>query len=125
MSSGCSEPGRYRDASGVGCRRNQYCIYSNVFEWDGEKALRNVEKHGVTFEEAATTFADPAALDWADVGHSINENRSKRLGRSAAGRVVLVVYTLRRSRDGTEAIRIIGARHASRKERAAYAGRAH
>jgi hypothetical protein len=41
-----------------------------MFSWDAAKALRNLRKHGVSFEEAATVFADPKALDWADTEHS-------------------------------------------------------
>src|SRR2546426_6498692 len=45
---------------------------------------------------------------------------AKRLGISAAGRALLVVYTLRRLKHGQESVRIISARRASRKERKAY-----
>jgi uncharacterized DUF497 family protein len=38
-----------------------------VFAWDSRKAARNLEKHGVSFEEAATVFADPDALEWEDL----------------------------------------------------------
>jgi uncharacterized protein len=92
-----------------------------VFSWDAPKAISNYEKHGVSFEEAASVFSDPDALDWEDVEHSASEQRSKRLGISSAGCVLLVVYTIRRVRHGEEAIRIISARQASRKERKAYA----
>jgi uncharacterized protein len=92
-----------------------------VFSWDARKAIYNYEKHSVPFEEAATAFSDPDALDWEDVEHSSSERRSKRLGISAAGRVLVVVYTLRKVRHGQETIRIISARQASRKERKAYA----
>jgi hypothetical protein len=34
-----------------------------MFSWDAAKALHNLRKHGVSFEEAATVFADPEALD--------------------------------------------------------------
>lgn len=34
-----------------------------MFEWDVQKAIANFEKHGVSFEEAATIFADPDGLD--------------------------------------------------------------
>jgi uncharacterized DUF497 family protein len=47
--------------------------------------------------------------------------RFKRIGVSITGRVLLVIYTLRRDPDGRETVRIIGARQASRKERHAYA----
>lgn len=93
-----------------------------MFEWDGRKALANAAKHGVRFDEAATVFADPDALDGTDVRHSAHEVRFLRLGRSLAGHVLMVAYTLRESRDG-EKIRIISARRASRKERAAYEAR--
>ncbi len=81
-----------------------------------------MEKHGVPFEEAATVFVDAEALDWEDLEHGDLERRWKRLGRAARGRVLLVVYTLRKVKNGTETIRIISARQASRKERKAYAG---
>jgi uncharacterized DUF497 family protein len=92
-----------------------------VFSWDAQKAISNYEKHSVSFEEAATVFSDPDALDWKDAKHSSSEQRSKRLGISATGRVLLVVYTVRRVRHGQETIRIISTRQASRKERKAYA----
>ena len=93
-----------------------------MFSWDAPKALKNYEKHGVPFEEAATVLSDPEALDWEDLEHPEAERRWKRLGFSAKGRVLLVVYTLRRLQNGTETIRIISARQATRKERKAYAG---
>jgi uncharacterized DUF497 family protein len=93
-----------------------------MFAWDAAKALRNLRKHGVSFEDAATVFADPEALDWDDTEHSDEEQRSKRLGRAASGRVLLLVYTIRRIRDAKETIRLISARQASRKERRAYSG---
>lgn len=74
------------------------------------------------FEEASTVFSDSEGLDWEDLEHLDRERRWKRLGLSSEGRVLLVVYTLRRSRNGIETIRIISARQASRRERKAYAG---
>jgi uncharacterized protein len=93
-----------------------------MFSWDARKALSNHQKHGVPFEEAATIFADPNGLDWEDIEHAEEEPRWKRLALSALGRVLVVVYTLRRLKNGTETIRIISARQASQKERRAYAG---
>ena len=93
-----------------------------MFSWDTRKALKNYEKHGVPFEEAATIFSDPDGLDWEDVEHGQTEHRRKRLGRSSQGRILLVVYTVRRLAHGTETIRSISARQASRKERKAYGG---
>ena len=93
-----------------------------MFEWDPAKASRNLEKHAVTFFEAASVFMDPEGLDLTDDAHSEMESRSWRIDMSDEGRVLTVVYAVRRSGDG-EAIRIISARAASRKERAAYASR--
>lgn len=93
-----------------------------MFSWDARKALSNLKKHGVSFEEAATVFGDPEALDWDDPEHSSAEIRFKRLGASVTGRTLIVSYTPRRMKDGKEIIRIISARQATRKERQAYAG---
>jgi uncharacterized DUF497 family protein len=90
-----------------------------MFEWDARKAAVNRAKHGVSFEEAATVFGDPDALDGPDLRHSEDEPRFLRLGRALTGRVLIVAYTVRRGVDG-ESIRIISARRASRKEREAY-----
>jgi uncharacterized DUF497 family protein len=100
----------------------KYRIYNNVFSWDARKAVENLKKHGVSFEEAATVFADPDALEWEDLGHSSAEQRFKRLGFSVQGRALILVYTIRRLANGKETIRVISARRASAKERKAYAG---
>jgi len=93
-----------------------------MFSWDVRKAQANYDKRGVPFEEAATVFADSIGLDFEDPDHSWDENRSKRLGKSTDGRILLLVYTVRRRPNGQETIRIISARQASRKERKAYTG---
>ncbi|MBI4357016.1 MAG: BrnT family toxin [Gammaproteobacteria bacterium] len=93
-----------------------------MFAWDTQKAIINYEKHHVPFEEAATVFGDPNALDWEDLKHSHFELRSKRIGISIEGRVLMVVYTIRSIKNEKETIRIISARQASRKERKAYFG---
>ena len=61
-----------------------------MFSWDHHKAQRNLEKHGVSFGEAASVFVDPDALDWVDTSHSVLESRRKRLGKSLAGRILLI-----------------------------------
>ncbi len=93
-----------------------------MFIWDAAKAISNFEKHGISFEEAATVFADERGLDWEDTDHSHQEKRYKRAGRASTGYIVLVVYTLRRTEGGQEKIRIISARQANRNERKAYTG---
>jgi hypothetical protein len=86
-----------------------------VFEWDAEKASTNLEKHGVSFEEAGSAFADPLSLTVPDPAHSEGENRYVLLGMSAAGRMVVVAHTERQDR-----IRLISARKANRRERQDY-----
>ena len=76
-------------------------------------------EHGFSFDVAVTIFLDPTALDGTDLQHSGSEARRLRLGLAADGRVLMVAYTLRRTNDG-EKIRLISARHASRRERTAY-----
>jgi uncharacterized DUF497 family protein len=87
-----------------------------VFEWDPNKARRNMEKHGVSFEEAATAFGDPLSFTRFDPDHSEVEDRFLLLGATQAGRLVVVSHT-----DRGESIRIISARLASRRERRTYA----
>jgi uncharacterized DUF497 family protein len=91
-----------------------------MFTWDIAKAITNFEKHNVSFEEAATVFADENGLDWEDLTHSDVEPRRKRLGLSLNENILIVVYTNRRLKNGKETIRIISARLASKKERKAY-----
>jgi len=86
-----------------------------VFEWDAEKASSNLDKHGVSFEEAGSAFADPLSLTIPDPAHSEGESRFILVGMSAGGRLVVVAHTERQDR-----IRLISAREASRRERRAY-----
>ena len=85
------------------------------FEWDAEKARANARRHRVTFEEAKTVFGDPFSLTFPDPDHSVGEQRYIDIGRSARGRLLVVVYTERQGR-----IRIIGCRPATRNERRRY-----
>lgn len=85
------------------------------FEWDPEKAIRNLAKHGVSFQEAATVFGDPLAMTYADPDHSDDEDRFLTFGYSSAGRVLVVSHT-----DRDDRTRIISARAATRKERKQY-----
>lgn len=85
------------------------------FEWDREKALRNVRKHGVSFGEAVTVFFDPFELTIFDPDHSVTEDRFVSVGLAASGRLLVVGYTERGSR-----IRIIFARRATVPERHDY-----
>ena len=60
------------------------------FEWDARKASSNRRKHGVSFEEALSVFADPKALTFDDVDHSDFENRSLTFGTSSGGKLLVV-----------------------------------
>jgi uncharacterized protein len=85
------------------------------FEWDPDKADRNLGKHGVSFHEAATVFDDPLAMTYFDPDHSEEEERFLTFGHSGNGRLLVVSHTDREDRT-----RIISARQATRKERQAY-----
>ena len=87
------------------------------FEWDPEKAERNLAKHGVTFAEASTAFGDPLSITIPDPRHSIDEERHVLFGMSERGRFLAVVHT---DRAGTT--RLISARMMTRHERAQYEG---
>ena len=91
-----------------------------MFDWDIEKAILNFDKHGVSFEEAATAFDDEDGLDWADLKHAKAESRRKRLAQSNLEQLLLIVYTVRKLKNGNETIRIIRARAASYNERRRY-----
>ena len=85
------------------------------FEWNPKKAAGNLAKHGVSFEEAATVFGDPLGRIVDDPRHSADEPRLVLLGHSERQRLLAVMFTER-----AEAIRLIGARKATRRERRAY-----
>ena len=82
------------------------------FEWNPKKAAANDRKHGITFEEASTVFADYLSLTIPDPLHSENEERFVTTGRSEKQRLIVVVHT---ERGNT--IRIISARTATPHER--------
>ncbi len=85
------------------------------YEWDEAKATGNLEKHGVSFEEASSVFADPLYIDFYDPEHSAEEHRYLIIGTSESGRVLIVSYT---ERDNV--VRLISARELTSAERKAY-----
>jgi len=90
-------------------------------QWDNAKNLKNIEKHGVAFDEAATILFDSNALEYYDQEHSDREDRFWIIGRSYDGRILLMIYTLRSQNHGKEIYyRIISARIANEKERRPY-----
>lgn len=85
------------------------------FEWHSPKAKSNLQKHGVSFEEASTVFDDPLVDIQPDFTHSIEEARFTAVGRSSEGRLLVVIFT-----EKTDAMRIITAREPTSKERRHY-----
>jgi uncharacterized DUF497 family protein len=86
-----------------------------LFEWDPEKAKKNLVKHGVSFEEASTAFGDNMSITISDPIHSKDEERFILLGYSEKNRLLVVVHT-----DREDRIRIISSRLATKKERLNY-----
>ena len=85
------------------------------FEWDPRKADSNKQKHGVTFQEAATVFGDPLAITFADPDHSEDEERYITFGVSTQKRLLVVSQA-----DRGNKTRIISARLMTHKERKIY-----
>lgn len=88
---------------------------SLIFEWDDKKAVSNLKKHGISFEEASTVFGDWLAITIEDPLHSDSEERFIIIGKSELLNTLVVVHAER-----SEAIRIISARTASKNEQKFY-----
>ncbi|MHC5827874.1 MAG: BrnT family toxin, partial [Nostoc sp.] len=85
--------------------------YKMRFEWNDNKAESNALKHGITFKEAVTIFADAYLLFTEDSQHSQGEEREWAIGEAENGSIIVVVFTMR-----GEQIRIISARKATKRE---------
>jgi len=85
------------------------------FEWDNSKAVGNLLKHGVSFEEGKTVFDDPYYIDFYDPDHSQEEHRYIMVGMSQQQRLLVVSYTER-----GDTVRLISARLATRREQRSY-----
>ena len=83
------------------------------YVWDPKRARSNEHKHGVSFEEAVTSFADPLAIIVDDLVHS---ERAILIGRSRRERILLSVFIEKHE----EGVRPISARLATRPERRRY-----
>ncbi len=88
-----------------------------IFTWDDSKSKSNKKKHGISFEEAETVFADEAGRLIHDPEHSEDEDRFVLLGMSELLRVLVVVHAYR---DEDKIIRIISARKATKAEQKFY-----
>ena len=87
------------------------------FEWDPRKAAANLRKHGVSFEDAQSVFADERARVIDDPDHSADEDRFLLLGLSSSLRLLVVAHCYR---EAGSVIRIISARKAMRAEQRFY-----
>ena len=86
-----------------------------IFSWEPKKAGANLEKHGVSFEDASTAFGDPLSVTVSDPAQSDDETRFVLVGRSFRGELLVVVHS-----EQENSIRIISAREATRRERRDY-----
>jgi uncharacterized DUF497 family protein len=100
----------------------QKCNYTIVvsgirFDWDEAKNLSNQRKHGVSFEDASEVFRDPLFVSLKDRIED-GEQRWRTYGEVGGCLLIVVAHTVKemKGHDGTvEVMRIISARHASRK----------
>ena len=94
-------------------------IYGKFYDWDADKNLSNIQKHGVPFKEAASTFQDENAIYFDDETHSKNEDRFIIIGKSKKTRLLYTCYCFRANDN---VIRIISARKATLNEKELYRG---
>ena len=115
--------GIIQDAAIVFCliiikRRNAlYKLDDKHFYWDINKNMININKHGVSFKEAASVFSDVDALYFNDEAHSSSEERFIVIGRSKKLKLLMVCHCYR---NGDTMIRLISARKANRLEISQY-----
>ena len=84
-----------------------------LFEWDEDKNQKNIEKHGIDFNDAAMVFADENRIEFFDDFHSDDEDRWQVIGK--VKEILFVVYTER-----GDFTRLISARKATAHERRIY-----
>ena len=87
------------------------------YEWDEDKSIKNLKKHGIRFEEAQIIWSDPNAQEFIDSVSDIKELRFIRIGLNPRRGILLVVYC---EKEDGELIRIISARKATNSEKAIY-----
>ena len=97
-----------------------YIIGDMIFNWNEEKAESNLQKHGVSFEEAATVFSDEDLMIMTDEDYNGSEERFLLLGYSRMSRILIVCHCYRGEDDNI--VRIISARKATKTEEKLYRG---
>ncbi len=90
-----------------------HTIIKMAYQWDREKAIANLRKHGIDFADATFVLSDDLAITISD--ERFDEERFVTIGVDALGRILVVVYTLRHGE-----IRLISARKATRQEQQQY-----
>lgn len=85
------------------------------FDWDGGNAEKNWERHRVSQSECEQVFFNRPLVVADDDLHSVSEARHFVLGRTDAGRLLFLVYTVRGER-----VRVISARDMTRRESKEY-----
>ena len=91
-----------------------------IFEWNANKAIDNVRKHKVSFDEAKTIFNDPYLVTYPDEVHSASEERLISIGHSRHNKILIAVHTDRQKTEAGLVVRIISCRRATPKERKFY-----
>ena len=94
-------------------------LKGKFFDWNPAKSRVNLQKHGVSFKEAATAFQDENAVYFDDERHSQDEDRFIVIGFSKVVRLLFVCYCYRESES---VVRIISARKATEVESRLYRG---
>lgn len=96
---------------------NYQCSYNECreLEWDASKAVLNLQKHGVSFEDAALVFYDHGRIENYDGREDYGEDRWATIG-AADSAVLYVVYTVRNE----ESVRLVSVRKANANERKKY-----
>jgi uncharacterized DUF497 family protein len=79
------------------------------FEWDSEKAAKNIKEHGISFEQAAIFFRDGESISEPDYKHCIVEERWVDIGMDDHGQMLSVSVTWRETETGATSYRIISA----------------
>lgn len=85
------------------------------FDWDEGNLDKSFKKHGITANESEEIFLDENLGVTSDIKHAQDEKRLIALGKTLAGKILFVIFTLRKNK-----IRIISARFANKKERSHY-----
>lgn len=97
----------------VNRNKNYRTVVNNIeFEWDTLKNKKTINKHGISFEEAAEIFSKPDTIIEYDEDHSDLEDRWNAIGYSTKQRALIVCHCYKEN----NIIRIITARKASKED---------